>query len=281
MVRRSRETPDAFGTSLLDLMTCSLGAVILVFLLRQAYQSGATSAAEERLAFQQEVLDLVQSQQAKAETRLKDAHERIRRAATGTLFGLPPLRGHVSVVIDRSGSMSGEKLECARGLVETLLRNCPGIRSVTIGTFAEQYRAIESNLVLGDAESASRQQSVAGLIAKTNGELDALGGGTNLIAAVRESVAGVRRHSREGGTVVLLSDGLHAMPGEVNLSIAEVVTRALPDVQPKDSPVVSVHCIGLFDAGDLRTADQLGRLLRAVSAKTDGVFLGFQAGGSQ
>lgn len=279
MRRRSRETPDAFGTSLLDLMTCSLGAVILVFLLRQAYQAGATTAAEERLAYQQTVRDLLMEQQQKSEDRLVVAHDTIRRAASGWVFGLPPLRGHVMVVVDRSGSMEGEKIKCAEALVELILKNNPLVTSISVATFAGRYEVVVSRTVVD--QSQNRVPAVESILQTFRRSISTLGiDGTNLVAGIRESRLRVNTDSPEGGTIILISDGLHLLPDEMSLSIEEVLNRSLGKSPDVTRPALAIHCIGLFDTKDLKQehADELGRLLRAVAGETGGVFIGLRAG---
>ncbi len=278
MRRRQRETPDAFGTSLLDLMTCSLGAVILVFLLRQAYQAGATTAAEERLAYQNTVSDLLLLQQQKAEERLEAAHDTIRRAATGWIFGLPPLRGHVMVVVDRSGSMEGNKIKCAEAIVELILRNNPLVTSLSVATFSTEYELLFPATQVDQPHT--RDATIEKLLATFRDRVSTVGAWTNLIAGIRDSVSRIERESPAGGTIVLISDGLHALAGETDLSIEEVLSRSLGTRKQRgtDSPI-TIHCIGLFsDLDQGQSADELGRLLRAVAGETRGVFLGLHAG---
>ena len=156
--RSSRTARDAFSASLLDMMCCGLGAAIVVFVLRQMeidrkvervekMAEGMRIDAVKRVSEAEEARTEAQrirgeaitaTEQAEREERkANEIGEDIRKRQRPTVFGLPPLRGNVTVVVDRSGSMkSNGKLDVAIRSVESLVLEGMFIDRLRIVSFA-------------------------------------------------------------------------------------------------------------------------------------------------
>jgi len=94
MLRR-RETTDPFGASLLDMMTCALGAVILIFVLKLGVGKSTITDVErarDELKRQQTGLEAELSLNRK---QYQDASEDVRRGGRGAIFGIPPIEGNM------------------------------------------------------------------------------------------------------------------------------------------------------------------------------------------
>ena len=87
------------------MMTCSLGAVILVFVLKQAVTNGAAFQTQEQLRYQQTLAQINSNHVVQTVGWLKKKTDDIHRRAQGSIFGLPPLDGDVCILVDQSHSM--------------------------------------------------------------------------------------------------------------------------------------------------------------------------------
>jgi hypothetical protein len=154
---RSRKTPEVFGTSLLDMMTCSLGAVILLFVLKSAVETGLTEKWRKRLEHQQALHQSATNQQAKADIIISNATKRIQRAAEGSVFGLPPVTGRVVPWIrswKTNGTEAENRFSALGSSLHNALRSSFGYQEVRDGL---GEATTTSNMLQRSAELLGRQ----------------------------------------------------------------------------------------------------------------------------
>ncbi len=190
----------------------------------------------------------------------------------GLLTIVPPaapkaaFRRDVTVLIDASGSMSGEPLRLAGRVVGELLRGLePGDR-FEILSFASDVRKLTSGLVDFDEKSlAAALAALSGLRA---------GGGTEMLRAVDEALRSLRDDAQR--QVVLVTDGYIGFEGEVVGRVARRTQRG-----------VRLHAVGIgavpnrtllhgiaragrgveLWAGDETTADAAAKRLDAATTR--------------
>jgi Ca-activated chloride channel homolog len=137
-------------------------------------------------------------------------------SAPATASAAPRPPAAVQVVLDRSGSMHGERLDAAKqALVRLVDRLDPSDRFGVIA-FDDDVRVVAPAGELHDKEAARR--AIAGVYS---------GGSTNLSGGLLRGLQEARRVAGEGGsTLLLLSDG-HANAGVTDpAKLASVAARA-------------------------------------------------------
>ncbi len=93
MARQKRATPDAFGTSMLDMMTCVLGSVILIFVLKTAVDQDRLAETLNALVYEKKLHDTVEGQVIASKKEFDDTLKDLKHGAKGTVFGFPPISG--------------------------------------------------------------------------------------------------------------------------------------------------------------------------------------------
>jgi hypothetical protein len=295
--RVGRVARDAFGASLLDMMCCGLGAAIVVFVLRQMeidrqVESAETEATELREDAVRQVDDAVAAKGeavrltgeainslARADAIERDADRigvEIRNRQRATVFGLPPIKGHLSVLIDRSGSMGrsdkiGIALQCVRNVVfESTLIDRLRIASFAMGPGAEGHR-VHFDGDPGPPGTEARRGKIERLLDEVE-EAITPANGTDLVAAIERELTWIA--DQGGGTILLATDGLqsHEISGTRDLVRAFRVRSPGKDLR--------IHSIGLFQAqdgiGSLRVESVLqpGFNLVELANETGGAFVG-------
>ena len=121
-----------------------------------------------------------------------------------TLEGKAPTRDNriplnLSVVLDRSGSMAGEKLAAARDAAAMLIRRLHPDDIVSVVAYDEQV------LTVAEPATGADQQNLPNVVRAIEA-----GGSTNMSGGWFRGHELVARHKREGGVnrVVLMTDGL-------------------------------------------------------------------------
>ncbi|MDQ3434735.1 MAG: VWA domain-containing protein [Actinomycetota bacterium] len=121
----------------------------------------------------------------------------------------------LEIVLDRSGSMSGDRLEAAKGAIEALIDRLDPTDSFGLVVFDDEVQVAVPAGPLTDKEAVRRL--VRGLDP---------GGMTNLSGGLMRGLQEVRRVSSKGSaTVVLLSDG-HANHGVTAAEALETIAAA-------------------------------------------------------
>jgi Ca-activated chloride channel family protein len=120
----------------------------------------------------------------------------------------------LTIVIDRSGSMYGDKIENARASALAALEQLKDGDRVSVIAFSSGARTLTSRLVIGEGNIDAARRAIEGLSAT---------GGTDMVAGLNEAIVEASRIAGEGRTqrVLLLSDG---QPDTEN-GLDELVTR--------------------------------------------------------
>ncbi len=150
-----------------------------------------------------------------------------------------PAGAAVLLVVDRSGSMQGAKLEAARAAMAAAIAAMPD--GAPFGVIAFDSSASEPVVLAAVGDRSTLGAAIAGIEA---------GGGTDLVAAMRVAHARLRTAPGPVRHIVLLSDGESAYDG-----VEELVTGLAADG-------ISVSAVAIGDA-DLQ-------LLRLISDGTRG-----------
>lgn len=263
-----RPALELFGASLLDMMCCGLGAAIILFVLRQLDAANvlhAVEAARESVQSQTST-EVVRRDQSDRQAR-RVAME-LRRAGRGTVFGFPPLRGPVCILIDTSGSMGQErKLETALSLVESLLRNNLSVSWLRVSRFNQEQTVVFQG-ELATPGAAQRRAQLDQVLKDCKSSTAS--GGTDVPKAIAAALEAMPLLDT-GGAIVLISDGLSE--GEVS-----AVLERLRAVNADDAGAgVTFHCVGLFTSDEIAKGGGLGDLLRRLAYEGRGVFLALPA----
>ncbi|MES9838709.1 MAG: vWA domain-containing protein [Candidatus Thiodiazotropha sp.] len=271
--------------SMLDIMTCALGAVLLLFLLKQ----GSMTMSIDDISMQAEVIDrlrkeIVSQERSNAESWIKSATKVSADGAGTGLFGLPPLSGDVVFVLDASGSVVKVEAKLKRmiELVRSFLLGNQDIEAVRIMLFDNkpEWSTGWTPVVAPDAREA--------VIDKIKPALMQRGGRTNLREALNKGI--VEASGRVGGAhVVLISDGISTDESTVDSRIfVDALHEDILAEIPNGTGGVRVHTVALlsyegpFEAdqglGDrferkTRNLQYLGLVLQRVSAVWGGRYL--------
>lgn len=116
----------------------------------------------------------------------------------------------VEIVLDRSGSMSGERLDAAKDAIIALTERLDPSDSLGVVAFDDQVQVVLPARTLEQPNRAAARAAVARLLP---------GGMTNLSAGLLRGLQEARRAAGDGGaTLILLSDG-HANEGETDAAL--------------------------------------------------------------
>ena len=130
-----------------------------------------------------------------------------------------PLRREVTIVLDRSGSMAGEKLEQVRAASLQILEGLADGEAFNIIVYNESVEHFSPQPVIKDAETMKKARAYVGALR--------VSGGTNIHDAVVEAL---RQKPVEGTLpiVLFLTDGLPTIGQTSEKSIREVAAKGNP-----------------------------------------------------
>jgi VWA domain-containing protein len=292
-----RQAPSAFNASLLDMMTCGFGAIILLFVLKASIDAKDLSQTVSRVSRAASVLAALQQEKIELARSIERLRGENAALVSPSMWGLPPISGDLIVLVDVSASMRTPKIESAvADIIGLVLRDNPEIAQVKITRFASK---VETNAWVDwrPPDAVSGTQFAEGMFN------DDLQGGTNLLDGLGVALRDAAGRSLPT-TVLLVSDGMHNTPAnEANIATDAALQRLLAylpgDVERRAHPV-TVDVIGLFRvsaadsthlsqkkggfsdglacespvSGERSDTLRLARLLRAVAHKWHGVLLG-------
>lgn len=123
----------------------------------------------------------------------------------------------VQVVLDRSGSMSGERLDAAKDAIVALTDRLDPSDSLGVVAFDDEVQLVLPARTLDGPNRAAARAAVERVLP---------GGMTNLSAGLLRGLQEARRAAGEGGaTLILLSDG-HANQGETDATLLRRVAAS-------------------------------------------------------
>ncbi len=159
------------------------------------------------------------------------------------------LRREVTLVIDRSGSMAGRKLEQAKKAALQVLEGLRGGESFQIIAYSDAVERFAARAVVKDEETMARARKYVGQI-RSNG-------GTNIHAALQEAIAGEAALDSLP-LVLFLTDGL-ATVGEVG---EEAIATM---VEQKNAAGRRIFAFGVGNDVNAPLLDRLSNETRATS----------------
>jgi Ca-activated chloride channel family protein len=156
----------------------------------------------------------------------------------------------IVIVLDRSGSMSGEKLDQAKASLTYVLKNLnPGDRFNVI-VYSDSIDPLFDKLVANDKDNVEKAL-------KMLDKADARGG-TNIHDALLEAVKMVQGKSEGGRYIVFLTDGLPTI-GDTD------ETKIVKDATAANNAKARVFAMGIGYEANARLLDRLVRDNRGVS----------------
>lgn len=131
----------------------------------------------------------------------------------------PPVRRELTVVLDRSGSMRGDKLDQAKEAALQVLEGLDEGESFNLLVYGDQVSMFASEPVVKQADVMDRAEDYLGAVRA--------GGGTNIHEALTRALA---QEPREGTlpVVLFLTDGLPTVGTTSEVAIREVAASANP-----------------------------------------------------
>lgn len=249
MARARRTGADPFGASLLDMMTCSLGAVMLLMLLKRSAGVIESAQLQRDERFRGAVVETLDERRETAANWADSALGSLRANGMGSLFGIPPAAGDLVLLFDCSGSMidyGDAKISRAVVAAQRVVGTWTGVERVGVVGFADDpdvLRPLES--VRSDEDRGLLVQDIPGLVEGR------LGGATDLLGGI-ETALDLLAEGRRPATILLLSDGRHEADG-MALATPELVARLEPRIRDarERGRDITLHAIGLFDAWEV------------------------------
>lgn len=215
------------------MMTCGLGALLLLFILKNADSQQRIDSADEQLEVAQRIAEVSSKRLSVASTQLEQATK--NSPAIPITFGIPRLSGSLLILVDASGSMFSDNLtERARIVLHDVLANSPELKDVAIYRFSSSVeRLLDWSTVIN---------APVGIDAIFSGSGTSIRGNTNLRDALILAAGEARKHA-SASSVLLVSDGIHNEPAE--LPSQEFLSQvASSGVFRPGGP--TIHTIGLF-----------------------------------
>ncbi|MGE0433643.1 MAG: VWA domain-containing protein [Planctomycetota bacterium] len=161
----------------------------------------------------------------------------------------PALKREVTFVVDRSGSMGGEKIEQARAAMRQVLESLAEGEAFNIVDFSNAVGKFASEPVIKSAETIAAARSYIANIRP--------GGGTNIHAALTEAL---RQKPTEGmlPIVLFLTDGLPTTGETGEVAIRNVAIKQNPHNR-------RIFTIGVGNDVNTPLLDRIGETTRATS----------------
>lgn len=277
---RRRPQLEVFGASLLDMMMCGFGAVLLLFIVQRSATGGRIEKLNRQIAVTEAVSDRVRGQPDETEGSFSAARDRSPGPST---MGVPIADGAVVFLIDESQSMvdyGPAKRDRAFQLLKQSMAHPRGPDEALIIFFAGTVRKLGG----WSSPPADRGEWADSLTSRVRDAFTPAAE-TNLVGAIDAAIdALAERGSR--GTIVLFSDGLHNFSGGSNaipdaITAEDLVTRVR--VHTSDAgfanSAITIHTVGLFDwpTKDNAWLDRPGSLARVRQLLRDRL----QAGGDE
>ena len=245
---RRNATPEVFGASLLDMMTCGFGAVLLLFIIQRGVNDGNIETIREQVAVNQAVISSIADHTAPPTVRAQSA----RRSSAGPpSMGVPIESGVVVYLLDMSESMTDYgpvKRDTAIRIIHASIASPRGPSRVAVVGFARQPR-----LLIGWQEIGDNREAQATQIRESIAQAFDPGPDTDLAGAL---VFGINllNDLATDGTIILLSDGLHFIGGvdgspDQTLSGEAIVERTVRHARSLGFPdgVPTIHAVGILD----------------------------------
>lgn len=293
-----RQAPSAFNASLLDMMTCGFGAVILLFVLKAAAERNELNDLTTRAKRSEAMLSSIQREQVDVVRALERKRRENAEVSAPTVWGLPPIKGELVIVVDVSESMRNGVIQPAvAAVLRTIVANNTGISQVSLWRFASSPE-LKAWLDWGAPDRIRDSPLETKLFEDTN----AIGVSTDLLDGLGTGMRAAAARN-EPATVLLISDGMHNSPSyEARISTNDAMKRIEGQLEAGNDGHVreprAVHVIGLFrvantgesEAGEggmasALSCDQqaspdadgtlrLARLLRATTRRWHGTLFG-------
>ncbi len=248
MARHRRTGIDPFGASLLDMMTCSLGAVMLLLLLKRSAGVIESAVLERDRLFRGEVAQTLEERRTTAANWADASLGSLRANGSGALFGIPPVSGDLVLLVDCSPSMvryGNAKLSRATAALQSVIRSWSAVERIALITFSNTPTM---TLPMQDVGDPSVRRGIVDAIPELIRPVD--DGQTDLLGAIDLAISTLEPSGRpRRSTILLVSDGLHELDGRQlspDQMLEELDSRI--DRRRSGESAVTIHAIGLFDA---------------------------------
>jgi len=226
------------------MMTCSLGAVMLLMVLKRAAGTVEQVRLERDSAFKTQVADSLEARRSGAIQWADQALVDLRSDAKGALYGIPPASGDLVIVFDCSKPMvayGGRKRSVAIAAAQSVVGSWSRLENVAIVRFADTPESLYAGRfqpVGGQSDSARGElsQAIESEFAVVKGERANAG-------AALEVAMNLLAGRPAGGTIVLIADA----------ATADGLGKALPNLESKSAQVfarggrITVHAIAVAD----------------------------------
>lgn len=246
MPKAKRRAAELFGTSLLDMMTCSLGAVMLLMVLKRAAGTVEQIRLERDSAFKAQVAESLEARKTGAIQWADQALVDLRSDAKGALYGIPPAAGDLVIVFDCSKPMvafGGRKRSVAIAAAQSVVGSWSKLENVAVVRFADT----PESLYAGDFQPIGGQGNPArGQLTEAIGSTDGFAvvkGERSNAGAAMELAMKLLEGRPAGGTILLIADAV----------AAEGLGESLPQLQSAGEKIskrggrISVHAIAVAD----------------------------------
>ena len=286
-MRRNRAEIQVFSISFLDVLSCALGAVLILLIvvptsppkpevsqkIIQMLKAAVASMTTENKSLEEQINEVKEENKKLRQEESKTIPQPAKQP-TPSLFGLPLIADHAVFVIDVSGSMSWQGYNLYQ-TIESLLMSCE----------VKQYRFIFFDSEVYQTGKYWRHDWLAGTDGNKNKTLRDIKNnlrtfiieepmGTNSGDALYEAL----KH-KEGDVIYFVTDGYPTV-GETN------VERILSRVEYANTHSAIINCIMVGLPGT--TIDRYGRVvfmpeanpkelydfLHTLAEQNDGVYVG-------
>lgn len=251
------------------MMTCSLGAVMLLLLLKRSAGVIESAVLERDRLFRGEVAETLEEQRTTAANWADSSLGSLRANGAGALFGIPPVAGDLVLLVDCSPSMArygNAKLSRATAALQSVVRSWSSVERIAMITFSDRPELI---LPMQDVSDSSIRRGIVDAIPELVQPVD--GGQTDLLGAIDLAISTLEPSGRpRRGTILLVSDGLHELDGR-RLSPDQMLGQLESRIGRRRSgaSAVTIHAIGLFDAWSLgrpMSDLEVTRVMRSMQA---------------
>ncbi|MFO7904743.1 MAG: VWA domain-containing protein [Pirellulaceae bacterium] len=236
--------------SFLDLLSCALGAVLLLLLVVMTQSQRKVSAFRVQIDGMEKQMSDARAAVAVAieqASEHKDARESLERAQSALIGFQGEFQG-VMFVVDSSGSMRGERFADCQALLKQWLTYLP-FQDFNVIDFDDRPKPWRPDVLVDATESARKAACSFVDDCSPKGDTDTLGA-----LQTAFSMPGV-------DTIILISDGA---PDQSMAEIHEWLSTANEDGE------VTINCVGM---GDYFQEDY-GPFLQKIANDHGGMFLG-------